>query len=64
MQYLPKQENSLIPMALSKNTLFGAVVAAIAKRLNADAIFSFDEWLRKIGLTLTDDLIQARNKAA
>ena len=47
-----------------KNTLFDAVVAAIAKRLNADAIFSFDEWYRKIGLTLTDDLIQARKQAA
>jgi hypothetical protein len=47
-----------------KNTLFEAVVATIAKRLNAHAIFSFDEWYRKIGLTLTDDLIAARKKAA
>jgi hypothetical protein len=36
------------------------VVAANAKRFNADATFSFDEWYRKIGLTLTDDLIEAR----
>ena len=35
-------------------------VAASAKHLNADAIFSFDEWYRKIGLMLADDLIAAR----
>jgi predicted nucleic acid-binding protein len=52
------------PNGSKKNTLFDAVVAAIAKRLNADAIFSFDEWYRKIGFTLTDDLIQARKQAA
>ncbi len=32
-----------------ENTLFDAVIAAIAKRFNADAIFSFDEWYRKWG---------------
>jgi hypothetical protein len=53
-----------IPNGSKKNTLFDAVVAAIAKRLNADAIFSFDEWYRKIGLTLTFDLIAARKTAA
>ena len=52
------------PNGSKKNTLFDAVVAAIAKRFNADAIFSFDEWYRKMGLTLTDDLIAARKKAA
>src|SRR6266516_46507 len=52
------------PNGSKKNTLFDAVVAAIAKRFNAEAIFSFDEWYRKIGLTLTDDLIAARKKAA
>jgi hypothetical protein len=29
-----------------------------------DAIFSFDEWYRKIRLTLTEDLIAVRKKAA
>ena len=48
------------PNGSKNNTLFDAVVAVIAKRLNAVAIFSFDEWYRKIGLTLTDDLIAAR----
>ncbi len=52
------------PNGSKKNTLFDAVVAALAKRLDADAIFSFDEWYRKIGLTLTDDLIAVRKKAA
>ena len=52
------------PNGSKKNTLFDAVVAAIAKRMNADAIFSFDEWYRKIGMTLTDDFIQARKQAA
>ncbi len=45
------------PLASKKHTLFDAVIAAIAKRLEASAIFSFDEWYRKIGMTLTDDLI-------
>src|SRR2546423_1185749 len=40
------------PFASKKNTLFDAVVATITRQLNADAIFSFDEWYRKIGLTL------------
>ena len=52
------------PNGSKKNTLFDAVVAAIAKRLLADAIFSFDEWYRKIGLMLADDLIAQAEKAA
>ena len=52
------------PNGSNRNTLFDAVVAAIAKRLDADAIFNFDEWYRKIGMTLTDDLIAARKTAA
>jgi predicted nucleic acid-binding protein len=52
------------PLASKKNTLFDAVVAALARQLNADAIFSFDEWYRKIGMTLTDELIEQRKKAA
>ena len=52
------------PLASKKNTLFDAVVAALAKRLEADAIFSFDEWYRKIGLTLASDLITQSKEAA
>lgn len=43
--------------AVSKqNTAFDAVVAATAKELNADAIFSFDDWYKKLGFTLASDL--------
>lgn len=52
------------PQSSKKNTLFDAVVAAIAKRLGADAIFSFDGWYRKIGLRLADDLITQGKEAA
>ena len=52
------------PLASKKNTLFDAVVAAIAKHHHADAIFSFDGWYRKIGLTLTDDLIGSSEEVA
>ena len=38
-----------------KNTAFDAVVAATAKELNADAIFSFDQWYTKLGFTLASD---------
>ncbi len=48
------------PQGSKKNTLFDAVVAAVAKHLHADAIFSFDGSYRKIGLSLTDDLIAQR----
>jgi predicted nucleic acid-binding protein len=52
------------PLASKKNTLFDAVVAAIARHLEADAIFSFDKWYGKIGMTITDDLIEQSKKAA
>ena len=51
------------PQGSKKNTLFDAVVAAIAKRVHADAIFSFDEWYRKIGLMLASDLIEQAAEA-
>lgn len=44
--------------AVSKqNTAFDAVVAAAAKRLDSDAIFSFDVWYKKQGFKLTSDLL-------
>lgn len=43
--------------AVSKqNTLFDAIVAATAKKLEADAIFSFDDWYGKLGFKLAKDL--------
>lgn len=41
--------------AVSKqNTLFDAIVAATAEKLEADAIFSFDNWYPKLGFTLVE----------
>ncbi len=35
-----------------QNTFFDAIVAATAKKLGADTIFSFDNWYPKLGLKL------------
>ena len=37
-----------------KNTLFDAIVAATAEKLEANAIFSFDDWYGKLGFKLAD----------
>lgn len=39
-----------------KNTIFDAVVAETAVAFNADYIFSFDDWYRKQGFTLTSEI--------
>jgi len=52
------------PLASKKNTLFDAVVAALAKKLQADAIFRFDGWYKKIGLSLASDLLAPSQEAA
>lgn len=44
--YIFNQANS------KKNTIFDAVVAATAKELDADGIFSFDLWYPKLGFKL------------
>lgn len=44
------------PKSSKQNTFFDAIVAATAKSLNADAIFSFDTWYEKIGFELASDL--------
>jgi predicted nucleic acid-binding protein len=44
------------PQGSKQNTLFDAIVAAVAKRLHAAAIFSFDEWYAKQGFTLVSEL--------
>lgn len=43
------------PKSSKHNTLFDCIVATIAKRHNADAIFSFDGWYRKLGFKLVID---------
>lgn len=41
--------------AVSKqNTLFDAIVAATAEKLEANTIFSFDNWYSKLGFKLVD----------
>lgn len=43
--------------AVSKrNTLFDAIVAATAEKLEADAIFSFEEWYPKLGFKLVSEI--------
>lgn len=40
-----------------KNTIFDAIVAATAEKLEAEAIFSFDEWYPKLGFKLATGLV-------
>lgn len=51
------------PHGSKQNTLFDAVIAAIAKKYNADAIFSFDKWYKTQGLTLASDLLEEKQAA-
>ena len=44
------------PKASKKNTLFDCIVATIAKKHSADAIFSLDDWYRKLGFKLVSEL--------
>lgn len=48
--------NIFSPVSSKKNTFFDAIVAATAKKLQADVIFSFDTWYKKLGLQLAGDL--------
>ena len=45
------------PDGSKKNTLFDAVVAAIAAKVSAKAIFSFDGWYEKQGFTLVRQVV-------
>ncbi|MBI2616720.1 type II toxin-antitoxin system VapC family toxin [Candidatus Gottesmanbacteria bacterium] len=48
----------LIDLKRSKhNTLFDAVVASIAKKYDADAIFSFDRFYKRVGFKLAEDML-------
>lgn len=38
-----------------KNTFFDAIVAATAKSLKTDSIFSFDDWYSKLGFKLAGE---------
>lgn len=48
--------NIFNPVSSKQNTFFDALVAGTAKSLNADAIFSFDTWYKKLGFSLAGDL--------
>ena len=45
------------PFGSKQNTLFDAVVAMVARKYGATAIFSFDGWYRQIGLTLAEEML-------
>jgi len=45
------------PNASKHNTIFDCIVATIAKRRGADAIFSFDGWYEKLGFKLVSGLV-------
>lgn len=44
------------PKSSKQNTLFDAIVAATAKKLNTKIIFSFDRWYEKLGFKLAYNL--------
>lgn len=44
------------PDSSKQNTFFDAIVAAVAKKNSAVAIFSFDSWYKKKGFILASDL--------
>jgi predicted nucleic acid-binding protein len=45
------------------NTFFDAIVAAVAKQTQADAIFSFDKWYNKQGFRITDDILTEKKSS-
>lgn len=54
-----QRASKIFEKAVSKqNTLFDAIVAAVAQKVEADAIFSFDQWYKKLGFTLIEDFIK------
>lgn len=44
------------PNASKHNTFFDCIVATVAKKHHADAIFSFDDWYFKLGFKLVSNL--------
>ena len=50
---ITKKASEIFDSTKSKqNTFFDAIVAATAQKLEADAIFSFDQWYPKLGFKL------------
>lgn len=50
-------KNYYLKTKSKKNTLSDCIVAAVAKKHNASAIFSFDDYYRQNGFKLVEDLI-------
>lgn len=44
------------PTGSKQNTLFDAIIAAVAKKKKTNIIFSFDRWYKKLGFNLISDL--------
>lgn len=47
------------PDASKHNTLFDCIVAVVARKYHADAIFSFDDWYDKLGYKLVINLFDS-----
>jgi len=45
------------PKGSKQNTIFDAIVAVVARKLVASAVFSFDGWYEKVGLVLAKDWV-------
>ena len=45
------------PQGSKQNTFFDAIVAAVAQKLNATTVFSFDGWYEKVGLRLVASVV-------
>lgn len=58
-EIIKSAEELFNPSASKQNTLFDAVVAAIANLQKAYAVFSFDSWYEKVGLTLAYKIIES-----
>ncbi len=52
------------PTASKQRTIFDAMVAVTAKKLNTAYIFSFDSWYTQLGYTLASSLVETQKKAA
>lgn len=52
------------PFGSKQNTLYDALVATLARKHHATAIFSFDGWYKKQGFTLAEELLPEKTKVA
>lgn len=55
-EIIRKAKKLFDPNASKHNTFFDCIVATVAKKHNADAVFSFDDWYSKLGFKLVSDL--------